>query len=365
VALVGVATLIPRIFFGILSGTIADRHGRLRLMFFANVMRAVMMVTLAVSLAIYEFQLYLVLAAAFVLGLGQSMFLPSVNAFLPTAVAAEDLGTANGLISAIQQFISIVGSPLGGLFIGLIGMVATIIFNSVAYVVSALFILSVPLLAGSMKAESSAPNPNSKRRSFLEEIREGFAYLKTEAGLLKVTLSDFGANFFLVLFTTYIVIYSDVLLKQGSVVYGILVGSLGAGFGVGSLLVGHLRSERRFGVWYSVTWGIASLLILGLVLFPAVMPAVGFLLVIGVLGGIGNTTFITGAQKFVPNALQGRYFGFEDAGSLAASPAGQVAGGLLIASAGLQAAYTIAAVGAAIFSFGVLLFADVRSLRVD
>ena len=360
IALVGVATLVPRIVFGITSGAIADRYGRLRVMIASNALRAAIMLILAAYLFFFGFQFYLVLASVFVIGLGQSLFLPAISAFLPTAVSAEELGSANGLLQTAQQVTSIAGSPLGGVLIGVIGVAATVVFNSATYMLAGLLIaaISLPLSLAGTKAK-----PRSKDSSFFSEVREGFAYLSGERGLLELTLFSFVATPFLYMFITFLVVYDSDVLRQGAGVYGALLAIIGVGVVVGSLLVGRFHPDRRFGLWFPLSWGFAGISILGLVLFPAVIPAMAFLFVVGLLAGFASTTFFTGTQKFIPNDLQGRYYGLDDAGTYAATPAGQIIGGIVIGAAGVGADFTIAAVGIALSCFIFLLFPDLRRLR--
>lgn len=365
IALVGIAGIIPRIVFGIISGAVADRYDRLRIMIVANIIRAAIMMILAASLFFYGFQLYLVLISVFTIGVGQSMYLPAVNAFLPTAVPNEDLGSANGLIAAAGQVTSIVGSPLGGVLIGVIGAAATVLFNSVTYIVSGLLILAISLSFSVVKEAKQVNEQRSKKEPFGKEVRSGLNYLKGERGLLKLTLASFGANIFLIMFLTFVVVYADDGLRQGPEIFGLLLAMLGAGYGLGSLLVSRLHSDRRFGLWFGTAGGFVGLCILGLAIFQAVVPAATIFFMVGVFAGFANTTFFTGTQKFVPNSFQGRYYGFDDAGSLAAGPAGQIIGGFVIASAGITVAYTIAGLGSMAAYFGLLLFPDVWSLRVE
>ncbi len=362
VGLVGVAGVVPRVIFGIFTGTLADRYSKLRLMIVADAFRAATMIAFAATLAIYGFSLYVVLIAVFLLGMGQSLFRPSINSFLPQAVAKEQLGAANGLFTAAQEVTSIAGSPLGGILIALVGVAATLALNGASYIVSALMIVFVAVSLSSQAAPRAAAE--AKRPPFMEQLRGGFAYVNGERGLLKLTLASFGANFFLSLFFTYLVIYVTVVLHQSAFVFGILGAAGGAGFGLGSLLVGKLHPERRFGVWFSAPWGVTGLAMLGLVFFPGTATAAAFLFVGTAFGGFGNTAFFTGVQSYVPREVLGRYLSIDEVGSFAASPAGQLAGGLIIAAYGLNADFILAAVGTAVFAFGLLLFSDVRSLRV-
>ena len=360
IALVGVAGLLPRIAFGVFAGALADRYDKLRLMIAADTLRAVVMILFALSLALEGFQLTIVLAATFVVGLGQSLFRPAFNSFVPTALPQEQIGTANGLFSAVQQVTSVVGGPLGGILIATIGVAATVAVNGASYLMSGILIVVVSL---SISTGRRSQARRSEHPPFLKQVRSGFSYLNSERGLMKLTLASFGANFFLRLFFTFIVVYVTVVLAQGPLVYGILGAASGAGFGFGSLLVGRLHPERRFGYWYAVFWGMAGLGILGPVFFPETVPAGVFIFVLTACGGFANTAFVTGVQKYVPKEFLGRYFSLDDVGSLAATPAGQVAGGLLIAAYGISTDFVIAAIGTAAFSFSLLLFSDVRSLR--
>lgn len=363
IALLGVAGVLPRVTLGLFSGTLADRHDRLRLMVLADAVRAGTMVVFAASLALRGFWFPGVLAVVVVLGLGQSLFRPAINAFLPTTVAPEELGSANGLLTGAQEVTGIVGSPLGGILISLLGVAATIGLNGASYTISGLLIVAVSLSLSKRRARPAA-RP-AAQTPFFRALRDGFVYLRGERALLKLTLASFGANFFLSLFFTYLVIYTTDLLRAGALVFGLLGAAGGLGFAVGSLLVGRLRPERRFGTWFAVGWGIAGVAILGPVLLPNVVAAAGFLVIVGLGGGFGNTTFFTGVQRFVPNEVLGRYLGLDEVGSLAASPAGQIAGGFVIASLGIGVDYVVAAVGTAVFAFGLLAFRDVRALRID
>lgn len=253
IALVGIAGVVPRIVFGIFAGTLADRYNRLRLMIAADAFRAATMILLAAGLFVFGFQLPVVLLAVFILGMGQSLFRPAINSFLPQIVPKEQLGAANGLFTAAQEVTSVIGSPLGGILIAVVGVAATFLVNGASYVASGLMIVFVSLSLPS-SVRPRAPE-RASRPSFLQQLRGGFTYINGERGLLKLTIASFGANFFLSLFFTFLVVYVSVVLAQGAFVYGILGAAGGAGFGLGSLLVGRLHPERRFGIWFAAPWG--------------------------------------------------------------------------------------------------------------
>ena len=359
IALLGVAGLVPRATFGLFAGALADRFPRLRLMIIADGLWAMTLIGFTIALLWGGFSLPIVLAVTVVLGIGQSLFRPALNAYLPTAIPPERLGRANGLMTAAQEATTLLGSPLGGALIALVGAALAFAFNAGTYVISGLLIAAVAI---SLRGPARTTGPRPSPPPFLHQFAEGVRYLRGEGGLLKLTVVSFGANFFLSLFATFLVLYVGDVLHQGAVTFGLLSAAAGAGFATGSLLVGPLRPERRFGFWFAAGWGPAGFAIAGLAVVASPLLAGPLLFGLGVAGGFGNTTFFTGVQKYVPNELLGRYLSLDEVGSLAASPAGQLGGGLVIAAIGVPGDFVIAAIGTLACTYGLLLFRDVRSL---
>lgn len=360
VAFVGMAGVIPRVLFGLLSGGLADRHSKTGLMIIADFLRALMLIVLIVTLFFGTFLLPLVLVSVFVLGIGQSMFTVSTNSYVPQAVDPDQLSTANGLLASSREMLSIAGSPLGGILVSVVGVPATLVLNAGTYIASGLLIYAMG--RESPEKLSGEESDDHVKSSLIRDISEGFSYVKKERGLLKLTLASFVANFFTSLFFSFIVVYVKDILLQGAFVFGIMSAAIGAGFGIGALLAGRWKFEKRFGVWFSIGWSITGLSILGLILIPHTVPIIFILILAGLGGGLGNTVFFTGVQKFVPRRMLARYLSIDEVGSLAASPGGQASGGFMIASFGIGLVYVIASIGIMGSLMSLLAFKDVREL---
>ncbi len=360
VAYLGLAGLVPRIAFGLLSGAFADRFPRLRLMIVGDLLRAGTLGALGASLLGIGFSLPFLLAAAVLLGVGQTLFRPAFNAYVPTVVPPSQLGQANGFLTSAQEVTGILGGPLGTGLLVTLGAAAALFFNGATYLASAALIVAIGLLTQpggarpSVAGRSPAARDTGPAPTMVEQIREGFAYLRGEPTLLELTLASLAGNFFLSLFSGFLVIYVGAVLGAGAVVFGALAAVAGAGFAAGSLLVGRLHPEQRFGRWFAAGWCVSGVAILGLVVVRSPFVAGPLLFALGVGGGFGNTTFFTGVQRYVPNRLLGRYLSLDEVGSLAAAPAGLVAGGLIVASAGLLTDFLVAGAGA-VASMVVLL----------
>lgn len=362
VAILGIIGVVPRVGFGLLAGGLADRMSKTHLMLFGDFLRASFLILLSASLILTGFHFTIVVMAAFFLGVGQSIFRTSISSFIPSVVEPELLGKANGLFATSQEIFGIIGSPLGGILIAFIGVPLTLSINAATYLISGIFTLSV--IVTQRRKRTDAEPISQEREPLLREIYEGIAYVRSERALLKLTLSSLAGNFFLSLFFTFIIVYVKTILLQGPFVLGVLSGLVSAGFVIGSLIVGWTKLERKFGIWYAIGWGIGGLAISG-VLFSHNIVTVGLsILVVGLGGGFGNTVFFTGVQRFVPPKLLGRYLSIDEVGSLAANPAGQASGGFVISFFGINTDFLIASLGTAISMFILLIFPDIRSLKL-
>jgi hypothetical protein len=83
---------------------------------------------------------------------------------------------------------------------------------------------------------------------------------------------------------------------------------------------------------------------------------------VGVLSGVANTSYLTCVQRVVPGPLLGRFFAIDEVGSFAVIPLGQIVGGILVVTAGVDAAFLIAGLGTAASSFVLLASRPAREL---
>ena len=358
ITLLGVANFAPALGIGLIGGALADRYARRRMMIVSDIVRALAVALLALFLAVRGFDLAVVVGTAVVVSAMGALFGPASNALLPQLVPGEALADANGLLGAGETGGGFVGTALGGILIAVVGVATDFSLNALTYVISAGMLAFVVLPPG-RRAPRSEPEPAG---SLLSEVREGFAYVRGQGALLWTILSSLGANFFLAIYGTYEVVYVVSFLRVGPALYGLLAAMNGVGFGAGSVLAGRLRSVHRAGAVCITTWSLGGLLIVELALVRSVPNALVVFAAVGVLLGLGNTTYQAYVQRVVPEPLLGRYFSIEQVGGYATTPLGQVAGGLLLVLVGVSTTYAIIGAGAFACSIALLLSRDVRRL---
>jgi predicted MFS family arabinose efflux permease len=350
----GVVEFLPTLTFGIFAGALIDRYDRRSLMILADAVRAALVLALAGYLWLFGLNLVVVLAAILGVATFSAVFRPASNALLPKLVGRAELPDGNGLLLAGTTAAQLVGSPLGGVVLIAAGSTVGLAYNSVTFALSAVLLAAIAI---PMAGASDTASPTS----LWSEVREGMRFLRSQNALLWITLTAMAANFFLGMYATYAVIYASTQLHAGPAVFGILLGANAAGFGIGAVLVGRLHVDHRAGLAFSISWGSSGVAILLLALVYSVPVAILLVAASAILGGFGNTVWLSAVQQTVPDRFLGRYFSLDEAGSFAMIPLGQIAGGILITWHGISFAYAVGGIGSALASFSLLLHPGARA----
>ncbi len=351
ITLLGIAQFLPTLLFGLLAGALIDRWDRRRLMLACDVARAACFGAAALFVLFFGVSTGVLIGVVFAVAAFSTAFRPATNATIPRLLPASEVPDGNGLLQGGTTIASFVGSPVGGVLVVTLGAVVGLALNALTFAISGamIFLMVIPAARSASAAAPSARSP------LLSEVGEGLRYLRSQRALLIITVTAMGANFFLSIWGGFTVIYVAVQLHQGATGFGILVAANTAGFAIGALLPGRLHTARAPGVWLPATWGLVGFFILGLAFTSSLPVAVALTLAGGAFLSIGNTTWLSGVQKSVPDRYLGRYFATDEAGSFAMIPAGVAVGGVLVLLLGISRSYVFAGVGAALVNL-VLLF---------
>ena len=351
ISLLGIVQFLPTLLFGLLAGALIDRWDWRRLMLSCDVARALCFGALALFVLFYGPSTVVLIGAVFAVSVFSTVFRPATNATIPRILPESDRADGNGLLQGGSTIASFIGSPIGGVLVVTLGAAVGLAINALTFAISAsmIFLMVIPT---ARRASVEAPSAKS---SLLSEVGEGLRFLRSQSALLIITITAMGANFFLSIWGGFTVIYVAVQLHQGATGFGVIVAANTAGFAIGALLPGRLHTARAPGVWLPATWGLVGFFIIGLAFTTSLPIAVVLTLLGGTLLSIGNTTWLTGVQKSVPDEYLGRYFATDEAGSFAMIPAGVAVGGVLVLLIGISRSYLFADAGAALINL-VLLF---------
>lgn len=223
------------------GGVAADRFSRKRLLILTDISRAVVVFGfLLVREASQVWLLYSLTAALMAIS---GVFFPTRTAIVPDITSKREIGSANALSSTTWSVMLAVGSAIGGIVAGQWGIYQAFAVDAITFVLSALLISQV-----------SYTHPEAERqadlRAVLRQYLDGFRYLRRELDVLMVSshkggialsISGGAVNVVMVRIAERIFVIGE----GGATSLGIIFAAVGAGTGIGPILIRRLIGDRQ------------------------------------------------------------------------------------------------------------------------
>jgi MFS family permease len=314
------AELGPSALLGPAAGVYVDRWERKRVIVGANLAQAA--AVLALLLVTSGRWLWLVYVVAAAQSVAASFAQPAESALLPALVPEDDLAQANALGALNNRLARLAGVPVGGVLLGSLGLVPVVVVDAASFAVAALLVAPIATL-------TVARSAGERRSSFVRELRDGLALMRTDRGIVLLFavlgLMTFGGTMLDPLQAAWVRDF----LHSGADVYGTLL-SVHAAFGIaGTLAVGLVA--RRVVAKTMIGWScIVAATALG-IRFNVSSLAVAYSLT--AVSGVTSVVAAVGVQTLVQQAVRpdfrGRVFGALGASGALLSLAGAAVGGVL------------------------------------
>ena len=312
VSLVMLARVVPGFFLGTIGGVIIDRFDRRKVMVFADVGRA----GLLLLLPFVDGILALVLVS-FGLEIFTLLWGPAKDASVPNLVSSDHLSSANTLslvasfgtfpfAAAIFSLLAAIAAWLGSL--GALHTfevdqeVLALIVDACTFLTSAIIVWRLPIPKGRAKMDSMGFSET------WSEIKQGLTYIAHEPRVRGVIvglgLGLIGAGAIIPLGP----LFANEGLGGNSAAYGVLLTAFGTGAAIGVVaLLFFQKKLPRESVFDFAVMGAGVFLILTAT-FTALMPAT---IAVALMGACAGTSYVTGftvLQETVQDDLRGRIF---------------------------------------------------------
>jgi len=343
VGYVGALQAAPFLLFGPYAGVVADRFDRRRVMLAADLASATVLAGLCGVLIVNSRpHIGVIFAAAFLLSLVNVFFLPAKSAAIPALVPPERLLEANGLSSAIQNLMPLLGLALAGAGLGLLYALNPKLFFLAAAGTNALsFLYSAACIAG---LPAMNPQRNGPQTHTLHEISEGFRFIWRDHVLKVTLLMGFFLNLFIAPFmVAYIAANRAWFGARFSTLAACEAAFMGAMVAT-SLFVGRMKIARP-GLSFVIGMAAVGLLV-AFMAYSRVYPLFVFW---NVLCGLALPFAVLPLNSYlqlsVPDAFRGRV---NSANSMAAKgivPLSMGVAGVLLDRIGLAAIFLVMGIG--------------------
>jgi len=332
-------------FFG---GTFVDRLGFRRMSVISDVASGVSIALIPVlHWTLGGIETWALIGLVFVGALLDAPGTAARSSMLPdvAAIAGTPLERAAGISQAIRRGGTMLGAPIGGALILLVGTEGVLVVDAVSFGVSALLIGLLTPTVRHAPAEDAEP---AARPGYLGELLVGIRFIWSDrlarAIVATIMLTNFlDAPLFSVLMPVYV---RDV---YGSAVQlGILLGAFGGAALVSSLVFGAIGPRLPRRLTFGLAFVVAGLPFWVLAASPPFALAVAVSAVMGLAAGPINPILSTVMFERVPPEMRGRVIGPLTAGAWVAMPLGMLmagfvseAFGVIAALVGIAAAYLL------------------------
>lgn len=311
---------LPGLFLGSLAGVFVDRWDRRWTMIASDLLRAG--VLLFLLLARSRDLVWIIYAVAFTEQLISLFFIPAKGAIIPNLVEEQHLMAANSLNSTSDAITRLVGPPLGGALLALLGLSSTVFIDSASYLVSAVMILliSMParlLPAGEALAVDQKEEKEQKTKAGMlvtlagvwREWLEGLRLVIHERILLALFVA--GAIIMLSqgIINVLIVVFVKAILHGDASTFGLLITFQGIGMLAGAVLVGQLGKRLKPAYLLALGTVPAGMAVLAIVNVANIVLTLTLITVVGVLVVSFFITEQTLLQSAVADEYRGRVLG--------------------------------------------------------
>ncbi|MGZ3581528.1 MAG: MFS transporter [Ktedonobacterales bacterium] len=283
-----------------LGGAVADRFPRRNVLMFTQAAAGLLAFVLFLLTITHAVQIWHVYTLAFMLGIVNSIDMPTRQAFVSEMVPRESLLNAVSLNSAQFNASRIVGPGIAGALIALFGVPPLFLLNALSF---------SAVIAGLALMHTSELIPVPRRvgdeRSQIRALSDGVRFVWSNPRL-RVTflmvgvIGTLGFNF-----NVLVPLEAQQTLHAGPAAFGLLTSSLGVGALAGALLLAK-RSGQPTNKWLAGMGAAFGLLLSSLLLAHTVQQAMVVMALIGFAMSSFSASANTRVQLASPPEIRGR-----------------------------------------------------------
>jgi MFS family permease len=326
----GFFTILPVVLAGFFGGTLIDRLGYKPTSIAADLASGVTTLLVPTLYFTVGLEFWQLMVLVFLGALLDAPGSTARSALLPELAeqAGMPIERVTSLTHVIERSARMVGAPLAGFLIGIIGTANVLWLDAASFFISAGIVW---LLIPRIKAHSEE---HPKSCKFFDELKEGLRFIRADQLILAIVVMVMLLNFLDAIFGGVLQpVYVNELFGN-ALPLGLLIAANGAGAVVGGLIFaayGH-RLPRH-------TIFVAAFVLAGFRFWVyALYPSLTILIVATFISslGAGPLNPIIGAVEFerIPPHMRGRVFGAITAGAWVAMPLGMLLGGVLTENLG-------------------------------
>lgn len=257
-SLVSTVQFLPMMLFALFAGTLVDRFPKRRVLLITQGSLAVLAVILASLTYFKVVQYWHVLLLALLLGIVNTIDMPTRQSFFSELVEKKDLMNAIALNSSIFNLARILGPAVAGLLIGLVGIAVCFYLNALSFVavITGLWLINTP-------AHTVGGVHKGSARHIFSDIMEGLKYIVERKVIMLPLLLLALISTFVMNFNVLVPVYAQQNMNQNATGYGFLMTCMGIGSFVGAITIAAMsRSGPKLVYMLGGAFGMSLFLVM-------------------------------------------------------------------------------------------------------
>jgi MFS family permease len=232
--LLGVCQFGPMLLFSLFAGVFVDKFPKKKVLIFTQTILMLQAFILAALVFTNTVRYWHVFILAAVLGLTNTLDMPTRQSFFVELVGREHLMNAIALNSTIVNIARIIGPAVSGVIMVKAGTAFCFLLNGLSF---------IAVLSGLFMIKPETVNIRKKRGNIFKDIGDGLKYILNNDKLLKAALLMLIVGTFAMNNDVMIPVFAREVLHKQAGGYSLLLSTAGAGSLIGALLV--VTKSRR------------------------------------------------------------------------------------------------------------------------
>lgn len=317
---------IPMLLLAPVSGVVADRYDRRKILAASQLLVCVASALLALAIALGALQLWHLFAFTLFAGIGAVFDRTLRAALVFNVVPREEASHAVALNSIAFSLMRAVGPSIAGVMIVAVGSAWNFALQALLYAAVALNAL---MIRGQHERQTATTGASA-----WTQMKEGVRFVVGHPiARMMLVFGTIPPLLLIPSFSALMPPFAADIFRTGPDGLGFLLSAVGVGGVIGGVLAAGLARYEHIGRLQVIAMLTFALALAGFALSPGILIAAGFLVVAGIAEMVHATSHVTTLQLSAPGAMRGRvasllplFPAFISIGSLTSGALADVAG---------------------------------------
>ena len=300
------AHAIPMLFLSLYGGVIADRLAKRNILLIGEAGMFLVALSIALMLTLGYLSVenpnswWILIISSVFQGAIMGLMMPATMAIIPEIVEERYITNAISLSNLAMNLFRLVAPALTGFLVDAFDFAFIYYTQAVMYLLAATLIYFLPSRKATADFDSNA----------LEEIREGFRYIRRETTVSLIVLFSILCTVFGMPFTQLLPMFTEDILNAGATGMGVMLSISGFGSLLASFVMALMPNKRR-GLLMVLSGLIMGLALVGFSFSEWWYPSMVIIAFYGI-GHTGQMTLsVTLIQSYVAANYRGRVVSFQ------------------------------------------------------